>query len=748
MEVRSEGARALKDRRAEQSLMRALLTVFLILLWIANAGAATPPGIKGGSPEIGPKSQEPGSTQRIECPKTTDPSALSLKAPSRSDYVKLVENLFKEYGEKTAPYRGQIDAVLLGATAPGEGADLGAIFKGLGAGPAAVYATSWSAKKNPDDALTANNLGVALKDMGEYRTAMAVLLYADRLQPNAPLVLVNRAWVHYELGDLDGAKPLFEKVALQAPALTSAQIGLGLVAYCRGDKTTAEKHFRKALEARMTPAMAAAWRQARGEGQQGESPRTSEFLNKDGEFRLPEMPSKASIKAMASAGPMIQNLGESLDNQLKLLMERKQDLSKVVAKQWNRTSQEGPEGIVVYRSLETTAFLFRDIARLVFAEKGRLGEAMSRLGKWGEETSQHAEALVPDIERDVQKTMDNLKQYEAMLAKHQEEDAALDREREKMEEEVARLEESAERRCNPNKIPPQGWTAEMIACGERVARQIDDVRGRFQKREEELSQRQRSEMHEFHHQSEKESYEACERDRKFREGMVQAQAAALGAYNKALRETLTDYYTFTTPVIESAFSPSMGELLNVEREIAVLTFLRNLASQYEGLASNAESVASLKCFPPSEEEPPPEPEEPNVPKTKPWCPFEKRPLKLKVLVIGFELDCEKVKLEGGELLLGSIERKFKSKETTIFLGVGANLGITGAGVGAKVGGSVTFQGDQVTNAAMESEVSGQVGITSATLTGRLALEGGPDISTSWGNSIGMGIGPVSTGVDL
>jgi hypothetical protein len=68
----------------------------------------------------------------------------------------------------------------------------------------------------------------------------------------------------------------------------------------------------------------------------------------------------------------------------------------------------------------------------------------------------------------------------------------------------------------------------------------------------------------------------------------------------------------------------------------------------------------------------------------------------------------------------------------------------GAGVGAKIGGAITFQGDQVTNVAMESEVSGEVGITSATLTGKLALKGGPDISTSWGNAIGLG----GIGIDL
>jgi len=383
--------------------MRLFFALFLIFFWTAYAGAASGPEMKGSSPEIVQKSEKPGEAPRIECPKKTDPSALSLKAPSRSDYVKLVEALFNEYGKKTSRYRSQIDAVLLRAKADSDGANLGALFEGLGAGDAAVYTTAWSAKRNPDDALTANNLGVALKDMGDYRKAMLVLLYADRLQPNAPLILVNRAWVHYELGDLDGAKPLFERVALKAPELTSAQIGLGLIAYCRGDKATAERHFRKALEARMTPAMAVAWRKARGEEKRGESPKTSESPKKEGEFRLPEMPSNPSVKKMSSAGPIFQRLGEGLDNQLKPLMDRKLELSKVVSKQWNRTSQAGPEGIVVYRSLETTAFLFRDIARLVFAEKGRLGEAMKQLGKSMEGTSQRAEARVPEFERYIKK---------------------------------------------------------------------------------------------------------------------------------------------------------------------------------------------------------------------------------------------------------------------------------------------------------------------------------------------------------
>jgi len=80
--------------------------------------------MKGGSPEIVPKSKEPGKTQRIECPKKTDQSVLSLKAPSRADYIKLVEALFTEYGKITSRYRGQIDTVLQRATADGDGANL------------------------------------------------------------------------------------------------------------------------------------------------------------------------------------------------------------------------------------------------------------------------------------------------------------------------------------------------------------------------------------------------------------------------------------------------------------------------------------------------------------------------------------------------------------------------------------------------------------------------------------------------
>ena len=686
-------------------MIRSLLAVFLVFLWTASAGTGPIPGKENISSGIEPGGQElTAGTQRIECPKKTDRAALSLKAPSRADYIKLVETLLTEYSKTTSRYRGKIDAVLEHATSDGDGADLGAIFQGLGAGPAAVYSTAWSAKRNPDDPLIANNLGVELKDMGDYRRAMAVLLYADSVQPNAPLILVNRAWVLYELGDLDEAKPLFDEVARRAPVLTSAQIGLGLIAHCHGDKATAEKHFRKALEARMTPAMAAAWRRAQGEEKGGSAP-SSEAPKEEGKLQLPEMPSNPSVKEMATAGPALQNLSEGLDSKLKQLMQRRDELSRVYAKQLNRTSQGGPEEITVYRSLDTTQFVYSDIASLVFAEQGPLGEALSRWGKYGEESAQRALARVPELERQMKRLQEQEKEKEALRTRHDQELAPMEREKERLRQ-----------------LQEQG-------------RDVSAALERLQAKYEQVMARQNREFDELVRKIEKERYEWCKDDRKFQEGEFQAQAAILGPYSQTLHETLTDFYKFTTPVIENAFSPSLGELLNVEREIIMLTHLRSLAAFYEALASSAENIASLECFPPSEEEPPPESEEANVPQTKPWCPF-KKPLKVKVMVISVEVDCEKFKVEGGAGILGSVERNFKTKETTIFLGVGADVGVTGFGGGAKMGGSFTYRGDNITNAAFQSEVSAELGIVSTSVSATVAVEGGPSVALE--NTIGWG----------
>src|SRR5690606_5391446 len=97
---------------------------------------------------------------------------------------------------------------------------------------ASVYAIAWSATQTPDDVLTANNLGVALKDMGEYSKAIRVLQYADRLKPDIGLILCNLGWAYREAGDNTNATLMFEKALRTAPKMSSPYLGLGLIAQC------------------------------------------------------------------------------------------------------------------------------------------------------------------------------------------------------------------------------------------------------------------------------------------------------------------------------------------------------------------------------------------------------------------------------------------------------------------------------------------------------------------------------------
>lgn len=65
----------------------------------------------------------------------------------------------------------------------------------------------------------------------------------------------------------------------------------------------------------------------------------------------------------------------------------------------------------------------------------------------------------------------------------------------------------------------------------------------------------------------------------------------------------------------------------------------------------------------------------------------------KFLVGKITLDCEKFSIEGGEILVGKIERNFTSRQTTLSLGVGVYIGeggsYAGLGAGAEAGMSMS-----------------------------------------------------------
>src|SRR5690606_16261622 len=130
-------------------------------------------------------------------------------------------------------------------------------------GSASVYAISWSAAQSPEDLLTANNLGVALKDMGEYSKAVQVLLYANQLKPEVGLILCNLGWVYREAGDNMNATKMFENALLAAPKMSSPYLGLGLIAQCENNHSKAEQYLRKALTDKYSAVGFAAMKQAK-----------------------------------------------------------------------------------------------------------------------------------------------------------------------------------------------------------------------------------------------------------------------------------------------------------------------------------------------------------------------------------------------------------------------------------------------------------------------------------------------------
>ena len=111
--------------------------------------------------------------------------------------------------------------------------------------------------------------------------------------------------------------------------------------------------------------------------------------------------------------------------------------------------------------------------------------------------------------------------------------------------------------------------------------------------------------------------------------------------------------------------------------------------------------------------------------TEPECPFE---VEIKFIVGKFSIDCEKVSFSGGEGFIFTYEKKFKSGQSTLSLGIGAQLELGGGfggvklGAGASVSESLFIQlgsNGQVTDAGLKfgvkagaaAELEGAIGKT-------------------------------------
>jgi hypothetical protein len=225
-------------------------------------------------------------------------------------------------------------------------------------------------------------------------------------------------------------------------------------------------------------------------------------------------------------------------------------------------------------------------------------------------------------------------------------------------------------------------------------------------------------------------------------------------FSDTARASSRDLYAYSQPIIDQIWVPSLNELVQANRELAVLALYKEDAGYATGLTGLARASKDLKCVEPEPPKPPKTVKDPTLTKKEPDCPL-KPPLNLSLIVAKMELGCDHVKISGGELLRVEVERTF-GKSTAVWVGVGVSGSLPGLGAGdeslgdngkgwsppgVSVGASGTAQtlvgfrigeNGQLEDVMLKStvQVGGNIGPVSGALgvTGTISLENGPSIT--------------------
>ncbi len=612
------------------------------------------------------------------CPEKAELSL--LPSLTRDTYVEFAQSLMAAYGPKTGDLQ-KLRLMLERSSKKTDGADMGAAFVMTGAGSASVYAIAWSAVQTPDDVLTANNLGVALKDMGEYSKAIRVLQYADRLKPDIGLILCNLGWAYREAGDNTNATLMFEKALRTAPKMSSPYLGLGLIAQCENNPLKAEQYLRKALGQRYSAVGFGAMKQAQAakspSQSQGSQPRplTDEKGNSEG-VKVPDLPVYEDIGRMAGQEQPIKRYLSSLDARKRQLTSDLLSVSERIRKQQLRASKDPDNAMVFTRDFSKEIMLFSDITELLFGENSNYGQALNQGAKIMENNSNLLEQHMPTITQLMEQSL-------------------------RLQEELTALLKKLEA-CGDNEY-----------CQKKVGAEIRQVQ----------------------YQLDQVMFRICKEQKRDLESSFSAGCKNYTLVSNALKEAIPDYYAFTNPIIERMYAPSLNEYYNLYREMMTVIHLEIAAGFASGLPGYADQLNQMICVEPEPPEPPGEAPDPELPsKKKKDCPLGENGIGGGIGPLSFELSCDHVKLSGGEGLLWSVKRDFNKHETTIWGGVGVK-GEYGNGnltAEATMGVEVTIgQGDAVKDVAFTSSVKAGVGgLAEGEINGRFALEGGPSVDAS------------------
>jgi tetratricopeptide (TPR) repeat protein len=622
------------------------------------------------------------------------PKALQVKPKitplTTETYVALAKSLMAAYGPKMGISIADMNKQLDASEKPTDGADLGAMFMMVGAGSATIYSTSWSAVKKPGDVLTANTLGVALKDMGEYVKALQVLLYANNLKPNIPLISINLGWVYREMGDAVNAKLMFSQALKLAPDLPSAQLGLGLIAQCEGNYAMATQYLRKALASRNSVAGIKAYKQAQAAQPGSQSDNQDQSVSKEkgeaGELEIPELPVTEQKGQMAQAGQTLTDYSNRLSSRLKGLIEEYQSLSRIVGQQAAKAKQNPDGSIVFSRDFSKELFMLQDISELLWGRNSNWARKVDESTKLYRKISENAEKDMPAANQMMEQSM-RLIQEQTHLTEVYMEDLKA---------------------CGGNSDCQKQAEAKLEAALAPVKAEMEQL-----------------------------EFRSCKMQKGSMDVMFANKYKAWKILSDELRTTARDYYAFTNPILEKIYAPSFNELLNVFREIMILNWQDHITKMALGMPEEAQQYAQLKCVEPEPPTPPTPAEDPKLPKKdKAPCPLGENGISKGIGAFAFELSCDHFKLSGGEGLLWSVKRDFNKHETTVWGGVGVkgDYGKGNVSVEAVVGVELTVgQNDVLKDAALTSSVkAGLAGLVEGEISGRYAVEGGPSLEATGG----------------
>jgi hypothetical protein len=207
--------------------------------------------------------------------------------------------------------------------------------------------------------------------------------------------------------------------------------------------------------------------------------------------------------------------------------------------------------------------------------------------------------------------------------------------------------------------------------------------------------------------------------------MDNAYSATYKAYTmeyQAFKEAVKVYYVFTIPLLERIYSPEYNTLQNLYREMFLLSHETYLVGLGAGLPEMAEEYLNLKCINPvSPTAPEPLTDHSSLPENKPRkCPDD---FSLDAGSLKMEINCERIKVTGGDGTLSSVKKDAGKRETNIIV--------------KKAGGSAsenykiaTTQGNTIKDVAATSNTkSGTDGLKANETVGRMAVEAGPKYIT-------------------